>query len=53
MGMTEMIARITSQKRLKYYTKGSDYSWMVNPELIQWVNMKGSHVGRKKHNPGV
>lgn len=50
MGMTETI---TSQKGLKYCTKGTDSSWMVNPEFIRWVNMKSSHVGQKKRNPGV
>lgn len=53
MGMTEMTGRITSQERLKYYSRGTDCSWMVNPTLIRWVNMKSSHVGRKKHNPGA
>lgn len=53
MGMTEMTEGITSQERLKYYTRGTDYSWMVNPALIRWVNMKSSHVGWKKHNPGA
>lgn len=53
MGMTEMTEGIASQERLKYYTRGTDYSWMVNPALIRWVNMKSSHVGWKKHNPGA
>lgn len=50
MGMTE---GISSQQRLKYYTRGTDYSWMVNPALIRWVNMKSGRVGWKKHNPGA